>query len=58
MNVSSNNALMVGDTVNDVVAAQDAGISVVAVDYGYSSPDELLSATIVIDNFGKLNGLN
>ncbi len=54
MNVSSDNVLMVGDTINDVTAAQDAGLSVVALDYGYSSPDELLSATVIIDEFGKL----
>ena len=49
---------MVGDTVNDIEAALDAGLPVVAVDYGYSKPDELMSATIVIDDFGKLYGLN
>jgi len=27
----------------------------VAVDYGYSSPDELSSATKVIDTFARLN---
>ena len=55
MNVTSKNVLMVGDTVNDVAAALDAGLPVVAVDYGYSSPDELSSATKVIDTFARVN---
>jgi phosphoglycolate phosphatase len=54
MDVSNKNALMVGDTIKDVVAAQNAGIPVVAVDYGYSGPGEILSATVIIDQFGKL----
>jgi phosphoglycolate phosphatase len=55
MNVSSKNVLMVGDTVNDVAAALDAGLPVVAVDYGYSSSDELLSATKVVGGFFELS---
>jgi len=51
MNVSGRNVLMVGDTVNDVAAALDAGLPVVAVGYGYSSPDELLSATRIVGSF-------
>jgi phosphoglycolate phosphatase-like HAD superfamily hydrolase len=58
MNVSSKNVLMVGDTVNDVIAAHDAGLSVVAVNYGYSNPHELQSETTIIDNFGKLTDLS
>jgi phosphoglycolate phosphatase len=58
MGVSSKKILMVGDTKNDIEAARDAGLPVIAVNYGYSSPDELLSATIVIDDFRKLAGLN
>jgi phosphoglycolate phosphatase-like HAD superfamily hydrolase len=49
---------MVGDTVNDIVAANDAGFQVVAVDYGYSKPGELLSATIIIDGLSKLISLS
>jgi phosphoglycolate phosphatase len=58
MNISSKNVLMVGDTVNDIVAANDAGFQVVAVDYGYSKPGELLSATIIIDGLSKLISLS
>ena len=58
MNVSGNNVLMVGDTVNDIKAALDARLPVIAVDYGYSKPGELVSATIVIDDFRKLYRLN
>jgi len=55
MNVCSTNVLMVGDTVNDVEAAYDVGLSVVAVDFGYSSSDELIAATMVVDEFRKLS---
>ena len=48
-------ALFIGDTVNDVAAALDAGLPVVAVDYGYSSSDELLSATKVVGGFFELS---
>jgi len=58
MGASSKKILMVGDTKNDIEAALDAGLPVIAVNYGYSSPDELLSATIIIDDFRKLVSLN
>jgi phosphoglycolate phosphatase len=58
MGASSKKILMVGDTKNDIEAALDAGLPVIAVNYGYSSPDELLSATIIIDDFRKLVNLN
>jgi len=57
MGVSGKNVLMVGDTADDIAAANDIGLPVVAVEYGYSDPDELWCATAIIDNFGKLNTL-
>jgi phosphoglycolate phosphatase len=57
MGVSGKNVLMVGDTADDIVAANDIGLPVVAVEYSYSDPDELSCATAIIDNFGKLNTL-
>ena len=58
MDVLGNNVLVVGDTENDIKAALDVGLPVIAVDYGYSKPNELVSATIVIDQFCKLGFLN
>ncbi len=55
MNVTRKNVLMVGDTINDVAAALDVGLQVVAVDYGYSSPDELVTATRVVGGFLELS---
>jgi phosphoglycolate phosphatase len=57
MDVSGKNVLMVGDTTNDFFAAQNIGIPAVAVNYGYSNSDEFSSATVIIDDFGKLSNL-
>ncbi len=54
MGIDNTNVLMVGDTINDIVAARDAGVSVVAVDYGYSGSNEFCTGTVVIDSFYKL----
>lgn len=32
------NAIMIGDTLNDIEAARNAGVPVIAVSYGYSEP--------------------
>lgn len=48
-------AIMVGDTVNDIAAAQDAGLSSIVVDFGYSDrPVETLGATRQISHFDEL----
>ena len=57
MGTSSKNVLMVGDTVNDISAAHDISIPVIAVDYGYSNQEDLSSATVTIDSFIKLLNL-
>jgi phosphoglycolate phosphatase len=57
MLVVGTGVLMVGDTINDIVAAHDAGVHVVAVDYGYSSPNELLSATRIFSDIRQLSSL-
>ena len=54
MSVQSKNVLMVGDTANDIAAALDLGVTVVAVDYGYSNPDELVLAATIINNLESL----
>ena len=52
MAVSPHMAIMVGDSANDIVAARDAGVSSVAVSFGYSKiPVADLNADIVIDHY-------
>jgi len=49
------NAVMVGDTDNDINAAHHAGVPSVAVSYGYSSgPASDLGADVGIDSFDQL----
>ena len=48
-------AVMVGDSINDVLAAKAAGIPVVVVSFGYSRVPPLeLGANLVIDAFSEL----
>ncbi|VAW06119.1 Phosphoglycolate phosphatase [hydrothermal vent metagenome] len=52
MGVSPQMAVMVGDSANDIIAARNAGISSVAVSFGYSKiPVADLNADIVIDHY-------
>lgn len=48
--------LMVGDSINDIQAARNAGMSVVAVRYGYAcgTPVDELGADIVVDSLAEL----
>lgn len=50
-------AIMIGDSTNDVVAATGAGVPVVAVSYGYRrAPADQLGADLVIDTFDAVPG--
>jgi phosphoglycolate phosphatase len=50
-------AVMVGDSRTDIVTAQNAGIPVVAVPFGYTDvPVQELGPDMVIDHFDKLYG--
>lgn len=50
-------AIMVGDSRTDIVTAQNAGIPVVAVPFGYTDvPVQDLGPDVVIDHFDKLFG--
>lgn len=47
--------IMIGDTVTDTKAAQNAGIPVIVVDFGYSDvPVSTLNADIIISHFDDL----
>jgi phosphoglycolate phosphatase len=48
-------ALMVGDSINDVLAAKNAGVPVVVVTFGYTDvPAKDLGGDALIDNFSEL----
>lgn len=50
-------AVMVGDSINDVLAGKGAGLAVVAMSFGYSRiPPLELGADAVIDRFADLPG--
>lgn len=49
-------AVMVGDSVNDIRAAQNAGIPVIAVPFGYTDkPVETLGPDVIIQHFDELD---
>lgn len=48
-------AIMIGDTLTDTKAAQNAGIPVIVVDFGYSDvPVDTLNADAIISHFDEL----
>jgi phosphoglycolate phosphatase len=52
---SPTRALMVGDSINDVLAARNAGVPVVLVSFGYTdTPAAELDRDILIDRFDEL----
>jgi len=58
LGIGAAEAVMVGDSPNDVLAGQGAGIPVIAVTYGYSlGPVEALGADYFIDNLRELPAL-
>jgi len=51
-------SLMVGDSINDVASARNAGVAVVVVSFGYTiTPAAELGADMVIERFDALPGL-
>jgi phosphoglycolate phosphatase len=49
-------AVMIGDSVNDILAAQNAGIPAIGVPFGYSDkPVESFSPDVVISHFDELD---
>ncbi|MBN2823861.1 MAG: phosphoglycolate phosphatase [Campylobacterales bacterium] len=55
-NISPNEALMVGDSKNDIVAANRAKIESIGVTYGYNygEPIESYEPSAVVDSFGDI----
>lgn len=54
LKVGSNEAVMVGDSNFDIEAGRKAGVSTVAVTYGYGDRKELIKADFMIDDFIEL----
>jgi phosphoglycolate phosphatase len=59
MALSPSQALMVGDSINDVTAARAAGIPIVCVPYGYNEGQDpnSLACDAMIENLAELPGL-
>lgn len=57
--VAPSNALMVGDSVNDVTAARAAGFAIVCVSYGYNHGRDIREAApdAVIDSLAEIEAL-
>src|SRR5690348_12100469 len=54
LDAGASEALMVGDSMNDVAVARNAGVEVVAVSFGYTTiPPRELGADRVIDRFDE-----
>jgi phosphoglycolate phosphatase len=56
MNVSAEECVMVGDSKNDILAANTAGMQSVGVTYGYNYGEEIgvHNPTVIIDDFSEL----
>lgn len=59
LGISNHEAVMVGDSKNDILAAKSANIDIVAVSYGYNHGESLdkYNPNIIINDFSKLMGL-
>jgi phosphoglycolate phosphatase len=59
MNTSVEYSIMIGDSKNDILAAQNSGMESIGVSYGYNYNENIsdYNPTYVIDNFAKLQDL-
>jgi phosphoglycolate phosphatase len=58
LNMSKDEAVMIGDSIADLKSAQGAGIPIVLVDYGYTDNKDIYNeADLVISNFSNLKAL-
>ncbi len=56
LNVSANDCVMVGDSINDIAAAQAASIPVICLTYGYNQGIDLSTSNpdVLIDHFFQI----
>lgn len=53
---TASHAVMIGDSVNDILAAQNANVPTIAVPFGYSDkPVEEFNPTVIIQHFDELD---
>ena len=52
--VTPGEAVMVGDSINDIAAGKGAAVATVGCAFGYGDPDELRDADYLVDEFGWL----
>lgn len=59
MNISADKTMMVGDSKNDILAAQNAGIDSIGLTYGYNYNEHIADykPTLVVDNFADLQNI-
>ncbi|WP_372752513.1 phosphoglycolate phosphatase [Labilibaculum sp.] len=59
MNISIDKSIMVGDSKNDILAAQNAGMENIGLTYGYNYNQNIADykPTVVVDNFADLQKL-
>lgn len=59
LRVSAEDALMVGDSINDVLAARAARMAIIGVRYGYNHGEDIAQAQpdYVIDSLAEIKGL-
>lgn len=58
-NVTKNETIMIGDSRNDILAGQNAGVACIALTYGYNygQPVSTLNPDYIIENFNELLNL-
>ena len=59
LGVNTKDAVMIGDSKNDILAAKAAGIKSIAVSYGYNYGEDIsiYNPDIVIDDFSEILGI-
>jgi len=59
LNISIEKCLMIGDSKNDIIAAQNSNMESIGVSYGYNYNENIAdyNPTIVVDNFTELQEL-
>ena len=54
LDINPKNAIMIGDTKNDIFAAKDANIKSIGVTYGYGKNIEVYKPNLIINHFKEL----
>jgi phosphoglycolate phosphatase len=55
--VATREAVMIGDSINDMAAGEGAGVVTVGCSYGYGDPSELAGADFIVADFRSILGL-